>query len=511
MDNNNSCYFIRWLFLRSLGIIYLIAFLSLWVQIIGLIGSDGILPFKSFLNSVSQNLGNEKYWLLPTLCWFNTNDFFLHFLCAGGVFLSLLLIFDYFCVVVLLFLWAFYLSIVVVSGDFLSFQWDNLLLEAGFLAIFFAPLKLFPKSSDTSIQRIVLYLFYWLLFRLTFFSGVVKLTSGDPNWRNLTALNYHYETQPLPTWVGYYISQAPEWFHKTSCALTFFIELFVPFLIIAPRKFRIFAGIILIVFQLLIMVTGNYCFFNLLTIALCILLFDDELFPLSFRNKIVKSVSDHTLRIFVWWKRFVIFVSVTYLIVSTMQVFRITRVNFEWPTIFIKLYNVTVPFRTINNYGLFAVMTTSRPEIIIEGSNDKVNWQQYEFNWKPGNIKRVPAFVEPHQPRLDWQMWFAALSNYQNNPWFVSFCARLLEGSKDVVNLLKKNPFSKNPPRYIRAVLYDYHFTDLDEKKSTKSWWVRMDKGLYFPLVTLKDGTLVQVVELQGDDDNLKRQRVKSQ
>ena len=273
----------RWLFLRLLGVIYLIAFLSLWTQINGLIGSDGILPAERYLSAVREQVGLERYLAFPTLCWLNDSDAFLHLLCGGGVFLSLLLIIGVAPVLALTGLWLFYLSLVSVGQSFLSFQWDALLLETGFLAIFFRPASDSAKNltgTCSIVRRVVVA--RWLLFRLMFASGVVKLMSGDPTWGNLTALNFHYETQPLPTVLGWYAHHLPEWFPKAAVAGMFGVEIVVPFLIFAPRRLRFLGAIALVALQLLIAATGNYCFFNLLTVALCVLLFDDVMFaPLS--------------------------------------------------------------------------------------------------------------------------------------------------------------------------------------------------------------------------------------
>ena len=271
---------VRWLFLRFMGVIYLTAFVSLGIQIGGLIGRDGILPAAPFLDSARSQLaqahiGPERYHLLPTLCWFSTSDGFLHFLCAAGVALSLLVILNVAPAPCLFLLWLIYLSLSTVGREFLSFQWDALLLETGWLAIFFAPLQWLPKGAVASPpSRVVLWLLRWLLFRLMFESGLVKLLSGDAAWRNLTALNFHYETQPLPTWVGWYAHQLPAEFQKICVVVMFVIELAVPFLIFAPRRLRFIGGALLLLLQVVILITGNYCFFNLLTVALCLLLMD---------------------------------------------------------------------------------------------------------------------------------------------------------------------------------------------------------------------------------------------
>ena len=472
----------RWLFLRGLGCIYLIAFLSLWVQIHGLVGSNGILPAGQYLEAVRQQIGTEGYYLVPTLFWLNTSDAFLHFLCAGGVLLSLVLIAGFVPSFALVGLWAFYLSLVTVGQVFLSFQWDVLLLEAGFLAIFFAPLQLrdtFTRASQPSTA--FLWLLRWLLFRLMFASGFVKLAS-DEVWRNLTALNFHYETQPLPTWFGWYAHQLPEWFHKASTIGMFAAELVVPFLIFAPRHPRTVGCIGFIVLQILIILTGNYCFFNLLTIVLCLLLIDDVMWKALLPKRFIPTI--HTIeKPPRQYRRIGIAVAAILLFLLSSirfggQLFREAQLpDVAW----------IAPFRSVNTYGLFADMTESRPEIIVEGSNDRITWKTYQFRWKPGDLTVPPKWVAPHQPRLDWQMWFAALQgSYQNTPWFLNFMGALLQGKSEVLQLFAENPFPDSPPRYVRATLYDYRFTDLTTKRSEGTWWSREWKRIYCPAISLR-------------------------
>ena len=477
-----TSYFSSWLFLRGLGCIYLIAFLSLWVQIHGLVGSNGILPAEQYLEAVRQQIGTEGYYLVPTLFWLNPSDIFLHFLCAGGVLLSLVLIVGFFPTFTLAGLWVFYLSLVTVGQAFLSFQWDVLLLEAGFLAIFFAPLQLretFTRASQPSTA--FLWLLRWLLFRLIFASGFVKLAS-DEVWRNLTALNFHYETQPLPTSLGWYAHQFPEWFQKVSVIGMFAAELVVPFLIFAPRRLRTAGCIGLVGLQVLIILTGNYCFFNLLTIALCLLLIDDVTWKGLLTKRFmptIRFIEQPPRR----YKRICIAIVATLLLLLsgirfTGQLFRDARFpDVAW----------IAPFRSVNTYGLFADMTESRPEIIVEGSNDRITWETYQFRWKPGDLTAAPKWVAPHQPRLDWQMWFAALQgSYQRTPWFLNFMGALLQGKSEVLQLLADNPFPDTPPRYVRATLYDYRFTDIATKRSEGTWWHREWKSMYCPAISLR-------------------------
>ncbi len=491
----------RWIFLRSLGAIYLVAFLSLWTQLSGLVGSNGILPAGQFMAGAekyfqAQNAGVGRFYELPTLCWFSASDSFLNFLCAAGAVLSVLLLIGVAPRAVLILLWVFYLSLSLVGQTFLSFQWDTLLLETGFFAIFFAPRQWLPSRSAGSPEeppsRVSLWLLRWLLFLLMFQSGMTKLVYDDPTWLNLTALTFHYETQPLPTWIGWYAHQLPLWFQKFSCFVMYVIEVAVPFLFFAPRRLRFIACGATVFFQLLIGLTGNYNFFNLLTIALCLPLLDDftlqKLLPGTVRRFLSINHQLSTINPVRAWRAWLLgsFAGFVMLITTVEMLFNF-RINFPSPKPIVQLTQAVAPFRTLNSYGLFRVMTRPRNEIIVEGSNDGVTWLPYEFKWKPGDVKHSPSFVAPHQPRLDWQMWFAALGNYQQNPWFVNFCVRLLQGSSDVLALLDKNPFPEKPPRHIRATLYSYHFTDLAERRRTGAWWHRERLGEYMPTISLRE------------------------
>ncbi len=474
----------QWFFLQSLAAIYFIAFVSLWTQVPGLIGSEGILSVQRFLEFVGQNYGQERYWLLPSLCWFSSSDVFLQLLCGAGVCLSLLLLFGIAPGPVLFLLWATYLSLVTVSRDFLSFQWDVLLLETGFLAILLVP-PLARNTRRSKPNHVIRWLLKWLLFRLLFSSGMVKLLSDDPTWQNLTALNYHYWTQPLPTWIGWYANLLPEWFQKFSVAGMFAIELAVPFLIFTPRRMRILAFWLIVTLQILIFSTGNYAFFNLLTVALSLFLLDDAAWSRGSAQKYAAAHSEPSRKIA---RLYTLPMALLLFLLSCLQLSNTLRFDLDWPRPLVKLYQWSEPFRTVNGYGLFAHMTTHRDEIIIEGSNDGKTWLAYEFKYKPGGVKRRPQFVEPLQPRLDWQMWFAALQRFDSNDWFLSFCYRILEGSSPVIGLLEKNPFPDKPPRFLRATIYEYRFTDWKKHRLDGSWWERTETGLYCPALALRQG-----------------------
>jgi predicted DCC family thiol-disulfide oxidoreductase YuxK len=471
----------RW-FLRALGLIYLIAFVSLWVQEDGLFGSTGISPLNQFLPAVHEELGREAYLLLPTLCWFNSSNTFLHILCGGGVALSLLLVFGIAQAISLTALFVFYLSLTIAGQTFLSFQWDILLLETGFLSIFLVPWRLWPKrGKELPTPRAALFLLKLLLFKLMLMSGVVKLTSGDDSWWRLTALDYHYWSQPLPTVFGWWADQGPEWFKHFSVAFCLVVEIIVPFSIWAPRRPRLMAAGLIIFLQLVIGLTGNYCFFNLLTIALCLLLIDDGV-AASLRDaqtfRTAKRLQD---RLSIYGATILIVVTLP---INAWLVFTAFKPDAQWPRSLATVYGYLESFRIVNGYGLFRVMTKDRREIVIEGSADGIDWLPYEFKWKPGDVMRAPGWCAPHQPRLDWQMWFAVLGSPRDRIWFQNLVLRLLQGKIEVTRLFARNPFPRNPPSYVRALVYRYRFTTLIEHRQSGAWWKRQELGEYLPTVS---------------------------
>lgn len=487
VDPRNSFVIARAIFLRGLGVVYLIAFLSLSVQIQGLVGSKGVLPIQTFIGAARLQLDDSsalgRFLQLPTLCWFNSSDGFLQFLCVGGAVLSGMLILGFAPVLVLALLWLFYLSLLHAGQVFLGFQWDSLLLEAGFLAIFFAPLELQirptpfrwpgkpPRYSHPS--RIVLLLLWWLLFRLMFLSGLVKLIAQNDAWRSFTAMRYHYETQPLPTWTSWYAHLLPDWFQAISVGGVFFIEGLVPFLFFAPRKLRLFGCGMTILLQLLIASTGNFGFFNVLAVVLCLTLIDDQTWGwlrlgIDPARSVVRGVR--------WPVWLTLPLATAIFILSLVPSLARARESGLIPSWLFSTYRATAPFQLVNPYGLFEDMTTRRPEVVIEGSDDGVHWKEYEFKWKPGGMKRAPQFCAPHMPRLDWQMWFAALDVYysgRGDVWLWELGQRLHEGSPPVLALMGTNPFPNHPPRYVRFLLYDYQFTTDAERRQTGAWWRR--------------------------------------
>jgi lipase maturation factor 1 len=324
------------------------------------------------------------------------------------------------------------------------------------------------------------------LFRLMFFSGYVKLVVNDPFWSKLTALTVHYETQPIPTPLSWYLHQLPESFHVASCAIMFVIELGVPFLIFFPRRLRALGCSLIMFLMVLIMISGNYTFFNLLAIALCVLLLDDVVWKKMIPKRLwpnIKTLYDCRRRSA---RISIALVACVVIFLNVVKWLELFDEQSGLPQPVQTISGWFSPFMIVNSYGLFRVMTNPRYEIIIEGSIDGITWTEYEFKYKPGDVKRMAPWVEPHQPRLDWQMWFAALGTYQQNPWFVNLCVRLLQGNPSVLELIGKNPFPQSPPRYIRAQLYEYRFTTSNEHQLTGAWWKRDLKGVYFPPVSLR-------------------------
>ncbi len=462
----------RAIFLRGMGAIYLVAFWSLAVQADGLIGSRGIVPVGEFLDRAGRVLGDGCYWQVPTLMWLDASDQGLHALCWGGVIIAGLLVAGILAGECLVLLWVAYLSLVSVGQPFLGYQWDSLLLEAGLLAILLAPWGLRMDRASRRPSLVAIWLVRWLIFRLMFLSGVVKLASGDPAWSAWEAMRYHYETQPLPTWTSWYMHQLPSWFQAAAIGLLFWAELIAPFFVFGPRRVRMVGFVSIVLLQGLIAATGNYGFFNLLTIVLCTTLVEDR--DWGRKDDDLAGASPRP-----WWRRGLLAATVAVIVaVTTMEGLDRSGMAISFPGPLEDLRRWVGPWRSMNSYGLFAVMTTERPEIQIEGSQDGQHWEAYSFRWKPGDVDLAPRFATPHLPRLDWQMWFAALSgDCRAQPWFLAFERRLLERSPEVLGLLRDHPFHGGTPRLLRAKLYRYRFTSPGER----GWWRREESGWFCP------------------------------
>jgi hypothetical protein len=460
---------VSWVFLRGLAAIYFAAFASMAVQIEGLISENGILPIQSKLAEIARLFPDSKYIKSPTLFWLDASDQALTSACFMGMVAAVLLLLAIFTRMALILCYALYLSISVAGQDFTAFQWDVFLLEAGFLGIFL-----------TWGSEITVFLYRWLIARFMFMGGVVKLASGDPSWLNLTALNHHYQTQPLPSPLAYYAYYLPHWFNEFCVAAVFVIELIVPFFVFLPQRFRLFSAWSFIILQSSIILTGSYNFFNVLTILLCLFLFDDEDVEKRLPARLIAAIRQKQSSpgaianaAAAFWMCMVLLTCATHIWIYHAKRTPVAPLNY--------LVQVTSAFSLINNYGPFAIMTTERPEIIVEGSNDGKNWQAYQFKYKPVNLDRRLKWNIPHQPRLDWQMWFAALEKPAADSWFARFMGKLQEGSPQVLSLLAANPFPGKPPVYVRALLYRYFYTTPEQRAATGQIWQREYLRVYWP------------------------------
>ena len=488
----------RWLFLRLLGITTLCAFVSLLVQWQGLFGSGGILPAADTMDAIrahGQSAGwsaVERFMNAPTLAWLGVSDGALLAMLIVGTVLSVALIVDIapgFCI---LGLWLLYLSIVKIAGIFLHYQWDILLLETLFVALFIAPWRLRPRlGSDAQPPGAGIWLVRLLCCKLMLLSALVKLGANDASWRELSALDFHFFTQPIATWTAYYVHHLPAALLATMTALVIAIELVLPFFVLGPRRLRLVFGAGTMLLMVIIGATGNYGFFNLLTFALAIMLFDDTalrrpfaaVVPRPWRARIPDpampptAVPRRVTSIVLW--------SLAALVLMASLAQSCRRVN-PRSTFARPVLELIQPFASVSSYGLFADMTTQRPEIVVEGSRDGQTWLAYEFRYKPTALDRRPGFTGPHMPRLDWQMWFAALRGCRRAPWLHAFLRRLLEGAPSVRGLLEHDPFGDSPPKYIRTTLYLYTFTSSGDS----DWWHRERARPFCPTLTLVDGQL---------------------
>ena len=491
----------RFVFFRALGVVALAAFVSLWVQIDGLLGSSGIAPAAGVLERVARRAADEghpleRFHRVPSLFWMSPTDGMLQALCAAGVIASLLLIVDVLPAFALVSTWLLYLSLVSIGSVFFHFQWDALLLETCLISLFFVPIRAWPRVHDVRApSRLGVLMLRLLCFKLMLLSGAVKLMSKDRTWTDLTALDYHYFTQPLPSFISWWAQKLPASIQKTSVVVMFVVELVLPFFIFGPRRARYlaFAGFALL--QVLIFLTGNYGFFNLLTLAIAIPLLDDSALRPLFPSRVRARASAATRSR--WPSRLLRALSATpILIVSATWMAAAFMKNpaEDLPETALDLAVWASPFDSINGYGLFRSMTTERPEIVIEGSDDGMTWKPYEFRYKPGDPSARPKVVGLHMPRLDWQMWFAALrQECRNTEWYPQLVHRLLAGSKPVRALLSNDPFPDRPPTFVRSTLWLYEFTSRQDRAATGAWWRRKKVRPYCPTLTLQDGALIAV------------------
>jgi hypothetical protein len=530
----------RWILLRALAIIYFSAFYSLLFQIKGLIGPEGILPAQQYLSAIAEQLGVTRYWYAPSLFWISSSSSMLMAVTWIGLIASVVAFFNLWPRLCFFVCFVCFLSFIGASGVFSSYQSDGMLLEAGFLALFFAPKGMLPGwGADDPPSRASYFLLQWEWFRIYLESGMVKLLSGDPQWRNFTAMDEYYQNGPLPTWIGWYAEHLPHWFHAASVAGTLGLELGLVFMMFFPRRVRIICFFIVTPWEMGVILTANYTFLNYLVLSLGFLLLDDkflrrfvparfrphepeplqdlapheeqplsilsmgEASPVSAEIELQERAGGHTT----FWERLgdiltgmgLVFAAVMLTWIAYDTTAELIGIPFRQIPLPEKPIVALEPFRIANQYGLFAVMTRGRYEIEFQGSDDGTNWTAYSFRNKPQALNETPGIYAPYQPRFDWNLWFASLGGWRENEIVPLTEERLLLGDRDVLSLFRGNPFTQIPPRYVRAVVWQYWFTSMDEKRRTGDWWRREYLGLYAPELTMTASGNFAVVEWPQD------------
>ncbi len=513
----------RWLFLRALGCIYFSAFFSLVFQIRGLIGPEGILPAGEYLQAVAHSLGHARgLWFAPTLLWLNSGAHMLTTLCWVGMAASLLLVLNVWPRVTLAICFVCFLSFVSAAQDFSGYQSDGMLLEAGFIALFFAPAGFRPGlGAATPPSRASFFLLQWEWFRIYFESGVAKIAGGDPEWRHFTAMDEYYQNGPLPTWIGWYVQHLPHWFHASTGFATLALELVLVWALFLPRRWRIACFFIVTPWELGIIFTANYTFLNYLVLVLGVLLLDDrfvmycvpqrcrQIFavPAAHDESAVQGSQASELAAEAigsdreqtenagGLREYFKMVRLSLIAVMLSWIFYVTTAELIWMFSALPLPTTPValldPFRIANRYGLFGIMTRGRYEIEFQGSDDGKNWTVYPFRYKPQDLSKPPGIYAPYQPRFDWNLWFASLGSWQEYPIVPRTEVQLLSNDHDVLSLFKGNPFPKGPPHEVRVVIWQYWFTTMAEKRTEGVWWRRKFIGLYAPTVERQpDGTI---------------------
>jgi len=491
----------RWIFLRALGLIYFSAFYSLLFQIKGLIGPSGILPAADYLQAVSAAFHAQRFWYAPSLFWLGAGNRSLMLVCWVGLAASVLVVLNFWPRASLVACFVCFLSFVSTAQDFSGYQSDGMLLEAGFIALFFAPPGFLPGLGRASPpSRTSLFLLQWEWFRIYFESGVAKLASGDPSWRDFTAMDDYYQNGPLPTWIGWYVQHLPHWFHAFAVFYTLAAELVLVWMLFLPRRFRILCFCIVTPFEISIILTANYTFLNYLVLLLGILLLDDRLIECVLPGQLrelflgksavveaevnAPAAASADWRV-VWRKRLA---PLRMAIAGTCLglVFYVATAQLIW--MFVpgaplpeSPVRALEPLRIANRYGLFAMMTHARYEIEFQGSRDGKTWAAYPFRYKPQDTDKAPGIYAPYQPRFEWNLWFASLGSWRDSRFVVWTEERLLQNDADVLALFARNPFADSPPREVRAVIYQYWFTDMKTKRETGNWWRRELLGDYAP------------------------------
>jgi hypothetical protein len=503
-NNHQESYLLsRWIYLRSLGLVHFVAYLSLSVQILMLNGKNGILPIATTLQRVKDVYGDDAYGMLPTIFWFNASDPFILANCIAGIIFSVLVVLGVLTGPSLLWLAILYSSLDNGSGEFMAFGSDGLIVEATVLALFMVPWCFWEWSWNRDPKRakepsnMALALNRFLLFRLMFGAGLVKIQSGDPTWRNLTALSYHQETQPIPSPLAWFVHHLPMWMHKAACLLTFIAELLAPFLYFSERRLRLLAAALTAALHIGILLTGNYTFLNYLSIVLCIPLIDDAWFekfvPFSWGVKgrailFAEPLAPSDSLVFKLSKLAATASAIVFIFLGGCQFITGFIGSYIFPTSLGRILTVLAPYRIFNSYGMFAIMTITRPEIVFEASVDGKRWFPYTFKYKIDDLRKAPPVVAPHMPRLDWRLWFAAMRDVSENPWVFNLVKLMLKGDPAILSAFKSNPVSPAVrPKFIRAYVYNYHFSDWEALVKRGEWWRRDNKLLYIPPVQLDE------------------------
>jgi lipase maturation factor 1 len=454
---------------RLLGFIYFCAISAFLFQMRGLLGKNGILPICEYLDYFRLRTSYKRFFYIPTLFWFNASDRTIMGFTIVGTFLSILLMLGYVPSLCLALLFVIYLSIVSTGQDFLSFGWETFLLEITFYTFL---VSLTPISSLLTWINL-----NFLLFRFHIQAGAVKLQSRDPAWRDLTALKFHYQSQPLPNMWAWFVYKWPTAFHKASTLFMFFVELVVPFGLFLTDDIRAAVGIAFIALQVIIWSTGNFSYLNHLTASFSIIAFNN-----SYLSFIQKPLPVHSSPWFLQWLLSVI--GALFIILQCVRLWNHfqpqRRILAEW------LHRLSF-FHLVNHYGLFAIMTKERIEIVVEGSEEGTIWKEYLCRYKPSEVTRRPRRISPYQPRLDWQMWFLPFDDFESETWFQEYLYHLLKGTPEVLKLIRYNPFPDKPPKYIRALMYDYRFSTKQQKRENGWWWQRDLIGFYSPIMMLQD------------------------
>jgi len=492
-----SYWLTRFLILRLLGLVYLVGFLILAFQARPLIGSRGLLPAGLFLDRIARHFGSalDGFLQYPSLFWWEVSDPFLVAMAWAGAGLSLLVLAGFANGVILAILWALYMSFIHIGQDWYGYGWEIQLLETGFLAIFLVPVwdaRPFPRRPPPAV---VIWLFRWLIARIMLGAGLIKLR-GDACWRDLTCLDTHYETQPNPNPLSRYLHHMPHGFQAGGVVLNHLVEMAAPWFAFGPRLARHAAGALFVVFQIVLILSGNLSFLNWLTIVPAIACFDDGLLR-RLLPRLLVARADAAAAAAVPSRAGTFVAAGVALLVAVLSVRPIANLLSDrqaMNTSFNRLH-------LVNTYGAFGSVGEVRHEIVFEGTDavapdDAARWREYEFKCKPGDPGRRPCLITPYHYRLDWQIWFAAMSRPDRYPWTVHLVWKLLHNDPGALSLLAGNPFPDGPPRFIRARYYRYEFAPPGDPDGR--WWVRTLIGDWIPPLSADDPRLLRFLQAYG-------------